>query len=811
MNAVKAMVWAALCAATVAQTVGAATVHVRQTVVARQSMPGRFDAAYLDGNDAASLVWGTCPALSFVVGDSCAVNLRTACSLTGTNALTATLAKDSGTLPAGCSAGTNGLTGTVTGALAPSVVVWRATDGAASVTAPFSITATAAPAGDTTAPTIPTSCSGTGGTGTVTIGCDQSSDPYVGEAGSGVVSYRIYLGGVLVDTKTAPSANIQSQMSGVTIGTADGTQSCTRTGANLAMSGGGAGLGSTADQLYGCGYAITGDFIATAKITGFAGAVSTGTAGWMVRASNASGAVYGTARARDSDDKANNRYRLTTYDGSNFVDAAAANGAFSVAQTYPYWLRLAKTATGITPSISGDGNTFTALESERAIALGTSPQILAFHASGTAGTNSTSGLEQVNIANATPWTFVHTTNTGGSYQVSAVDAAGNESAKGAAFTATPISTTCTAPSGFSYVTIHEDDFEVGAADQGTPNSGDRVDSCKPTSPMVGNCLVTRWTVNDDFDYGQDSPQTLSSTHARSGSFSARAQLTHHNGSNAWYGTSELIAKRNEVSERRSMAAGNTYTTQIGGEDWYGVSIYLPGDTNTNAQFGETDAFGDPKYADAPYPITVSVLQFHDSADAAGSRNEGGACGDTTRANATMLLNFHYEHPARAVDGSGYRTNMSSRIRLWNIHDDAACTDNGGNGPSTSWDLGSWHLMRGHWTDWIFRWKTAYDSTGILQVWRQIVGVDAEPVLATEIINAPTTNNDLIGNYAKVGLYEYHNLNLTTPVAPLLSRVPQRVVVYHDAWKHIRVTGNPQGSVAADNCAYRAVAPSGTAH
>lgn len=860
---------AGLLAVALSQSAPAATVQVRQTVVARQSMPGRFDAAYLDGNDGTPLAWGTCPAFSFVVGDSCAVNLRTACSLTGTNALTATLAKDSGTLPAGCSAGTNGLTGTVSGALAPSAVVWSATDGVSSVTAPFSIAATAAPVGDTTAPTIPTGCSGTGGTGTVTISCDQSSDPYVSEAGSGVASYKIYLGGVLVGTKTAPASNIQSQMAGVTVGSADGTQSCTRTGANLAMSGGGAGLSSTADQLYGCGYQIPGDFVATAKVTGFAGAVTTGTAGLMVRASTVAGSIYGTARARDSDDKVNNRYRLTT-------DAAAGNGAFSVAQTYPHWVRMAKTATGITPSISSDGNVFTALETERAISFGASPYILAFHASGTAGTNSTSGLDQVNIANATAWTHDHTTNTGGSYQVSAVDADGNESDKSAAFTATPSEPSgggggaCTGDQAPTLV--HYDDFDDAAVDTNRWNAA--------------NCQGY-----DAYAPSQDTCPTPSANHARSGARSLRTRLTYHDGTvtdaPAWsagssysvgdevtsgsatpmtfrwrsktnhgpnattpandstnwetwdhwyhkgdYGKTADNAHRSELSIKSWNGWSTGQITQSL-EQWYGFSMYV---------LGSGDSSGDPAIDPSASNYWYFInWQLHDVPDSyvttatsvPNSTSVVLASGAST-ANGYYVGTITIGGQTRTISGytgSTRTVTVSSAFSPTPSPGAVTIKEPSRNPPlviqmgkSGAWSCSNWYQSAkfaakgdsegsngcsgtmGNWTDDVGEWVDFVVRLKATYTSSGVLEIWKNGVKVYSHFGPTWPNDDAVG-YFKTGIYNGH----FSPGTNVPTDWPQRQAIYLDSHKLATATSNPTSAVGTDNCAYQMVAPTGTSH
>lgn len=69
----------------------AAVIKGGQTILPRHSN-GRYDLQYPDGNDSSPLQWGTIANIQIYVGDSCAFNLRTLGSLTGTNAAPASCA-----------------------------------------------------------------------------------------------------------------------------------------------------------------------------------------------------------------------------------------------------------------------------------------------------------------------------------------------------------------------------------------------------------------------------------------------------------------------------------------------------------------------------------------------------------------------------------------------------------------------------------------------------------------------------------------------------------------------------------------------
>lgn len=789
------LTWLPSCAhdARVMSSAEAATVVVKQTTVPRQSN-GRIDRAYPDGNDGAPLQWGTCPNQQWTVGQSCAVNLRTACSLAGTNAGTATLAKVSGTLPAGCSAGTNGITGTVSGAQASNQVVWQATDGVTSVTAPFSVEAVAAPAGDTTAPTIPTGCTFTPGTGTITVECDQSSDPYVSEAGSGVAWYRIYKDGVLVASKAAPSPNIQQSLAAMTVGSADGTQSATQTGANRAMSGGGAGLGSTTDQLYGVGYQVTGDFIATAKVGSFAGAVTTGTAGLMARVSNAVGSIYGTCRARDSDDKVNNRYRAT-------LDASASNRALSAAQTFPVWLKLLVEGNSLTCYTSPDGLTYTATDTAQALSLGTTPYVLAFHASGTAATNTTSAIDEINIAPVTRWSETVATTGAGPFTVKAEDADGNLSAATTAVTAAPEEAACTGTTNVQ--TLHYDDFEYSTNGQPV----DRDPASNGNDGAYTNA-TPRWTTSDDIAAAQDEPPLISTVHARTGTRSMRTSITYHNGSTFYATGKGEIPHRNEVSTRPSSSDGFPNPTDvrgIGGHYWFAFSIWMPGDSDTDTQVGETDAFGDPKLAVSNYPPAQHTFwQLKNSEDGCDNVQSnptlqfdyGDLGADSTQPKEHLKINLQH---ARSTHASNCQGDPASPKAGYSSSDYTGNTAPYSHQVTTLYRE-DWRADRGQWIDWVIHWVPDWDADGILQIWKTKAGVTTEVVRR----QGPTMQRDAqVRGAIKIG--QYMGGLSSWGVSAATDPAPRKTVIYHDNVMQAVAVG-ASGLAATTDCAYRHVSP-----
>lgn len=763
----------------------AATYPVGQQITPRQTT-GAYDAAYLDGNDAAPLVWGTCPNLQLFVGDTQSFNLRTLCSLSGTNAATATLARVSGTLPTGCSASTDGVSCTNAQASMGQTFTWQATDGVSSVTNTFSFVVVAPPVADTTGPTSPTACTFTPGTGSITVECDQSSDPYVGEPGSGVAWYRIYKNGALVASKAAPAANVQGALSPMTVGTADGTQSCTQTGASLAMSGGGAGLGTTADQFYGCGHQVVGDFIATSKVGAFAGAVTTGTAGRMVRVSSAAGSIYATCRGRDSDDKVNNRYRATT-------DASASNATLSPVVTFPVWTKLEVQGGAVSCSTSPDGLTFTANDTARPLSLGAQPYVLAFHASGTAGTTTTSAIDEVNIAPVARWSETVGTTGTGSWTVRAEDADGNLSAATTAVTATPEGgAACT---GGSFTPLHYDDFE-----------GASIDSSKtPTAAQ-------RWKIQDDYDTTLDTAPAHSTLRADAkpdwsavpSTKSVRVQLSYTKNAGANYSrnggssTSESGHRNELIQKSWSATSFSSQNYTLGNEYWTSFSIFLP---------AAGDANGDPEWIARPYPHYEILYQLHDSPDNATR------CGTAEPSRNPMLVISVDSPKSTPPTVARTRWTISSRAT------DVACQTSLTYQFNRTWQFDDYTDERGQWVRFTIRYKPSFGADGILQIWKNGVELTGPATTGSGSLPlfGPNTYNDTLGPYAlPIGIYaqpydpvaaDGTTLN-TTPssgscggFSPCL---PARRVMYLDNWMFGRVTGNPTTAVGTDNVGYRSV-------
>jgi hypothetical protein len=134
------------------------------------------------------------------------------------------------------------------------------------------------------------------------------------------------------------------------------------------------------------------------------------------------------------------------------------------------------------------------------------------------------------------------------------------------------------------------------------------------------------------------------------------------------------------------------------ERWIGVSMKLPASYITD-------------------PEPESVLQYHDIPDLA----QGG----TWRSPPFAL---------ETVNGKWVLIRRWSATKL-----STTATDS-----EQDYDLG-WY-DKTVWTNWVFHIKFAWDSTGLIEVWK-----NGKLVLT---VNGPNAFNDIQGNYLKVGIYKW---------------------------------------------------------
>lgn len=413
----------------VAPAVHAALPSVHSLGAVRPTPSGVVNSKYRNGDDgtaAIPLLWGACPSLATTTADSDSFNLRTLCNLLEPGSPDATLSLLSGTLPAGCVMATDGIDCTTPTAGSASVVV-RATRGAATADVVVNITVTTAGT-DSTAPTVPLGLVATDNAdGTGTLSWDASSDPSVSGIATGVASYRVQKDGGTLSTITAPSANVQPVLAETIIGASD-NESSSQAGADWTLTFGGAGLVAGGDHILGRLAQVTGDFVATAKITAYTpSAGTTGSIGIAARASTSANVIAAYARWKDSDDQCNLRYRWQAGSMSNGSDSAATYS------TLPVWIRMSRSGDIFSAACSSDGNTWVTTSSHT-ISPGATLYVGPFITSGTASTTTATGtVAQYNVHQGVSVSAPITAS--GSYTVSSYDGT-NRSSESAAVTAT---------------------------------------------------------------------------------------------------------------------------------------------------------------------------------------------------------------------------------------------------------------------------------------------------------------------------------------------------------------------------------------
>ena len=307
------------------------------------------------------------------------------------------------------------------------------------ISASFSVTATAPPAGDTTAPTIPTGGVGANGTGQVTITHDASSDAYVGERGSlASYDYTHSAGGT---TNVPAVKGLSAQFTCTNVGSiaAPGAPVGTQSGVNWSLTAAGTGfVDSTSDQFLFCHSSVTGAAKIIAKIASVGTATTFSSGGVCIRKSlDANSAALCIRWQQSSGGTLQCRGRAQ--DGANKTTYGTQT-SFAL----PGWVALGYDGSGSeTCESSPNGNTWTTFGTP-VISLGASPFYGPASSSSFSpnpnGINTTSSIEQVNLQNVGRISVVIPTLVSGTISIRAKDTAGNASSYGA-----PIAIAPTAP------------------------------------------------------------------------------------------------------------------------------------------------------------------------------------------------------------------------------------------------------------------------------------------------------------------------------------------------------------------------------
>lgn len=146
---------------------------------------------------------------------------------------------------------------------------------------------------DQSAPPAPTGLQGVSSTGQIVWSFDQTADIHDSvTAASGIASYDLELDGV-IQTITAPSANILGQPTLANIGAITPPPTLVQSGTNWTLTAAGNGIDGTADQVGFAYWSVTGDCALIDRVTSFTGSGQDfAYAGQMLRNSTAVGSVY---------------------------------------------------------------------------------------------------------------------------------------------------------------------------------------------------------------------------------------------------------------------------------------------------------------------------------------------------------------------------------------------------------------------------------------------------------------------------------------------------------------------------------------
>lgn len=283
---------------------------------------------------------------------------------------------------------------------------------------------------DTLAPCIPTGGQVIEGSGALTFSCDIPGDPHDGTAAGAMSAVQLRIGGSTQE-EIAVGAGLSPAWALTNIGSSTPSPSFGQTGADWAISGGGAGFDGTTDQFPFNQATLSGDFKLNCKVTSFTSAVSSfSKLGLMVRESTTAGArllaIYYMASI--------GRVQIKT----RIAIGGSSTSQSGVDVVLPLWLQIERAADVFTARYSVDGITWTDFYTTT---LAMSPDVAAgaFVTSQSNGNAVSGGITQLSTSNSGRVTFTPiSTAVAKTVKFRAKDAAGNLSAESAAITGTPL-------------------------------------------------------------------------------------------------------------------------------------------------------------------------------------------------------------------------------------------------------------------------------------------------------------------------------------------------------------------------------------
>lgn len=402
---------------------------------------GKVDTRYHDGNDgtpAAPLTWAVIEPISVLTSATGSVdvcqNYLTQPAAPGN---TADITVASGfSLPTGFSLGSTHncvLSWTTPSAASVQVRLTATLAGVIPATSlAFSITVTAAPSADTTAPPVPVGLSCTDATGQSNCAIDSVADNYEsdGDAPTGTSSYKVYLDGVLNQTLTVANPTKAPQFTASTIGSPV-SPSSSQSGNDFTLTSGGDIDGTDGDNTRVFSAPVSTDFVLSWKLASVTNNGAT--------VAKYGGQVRNSLVATSRYVSGHNQLGTTSQCRRRTTDGGNTGGEASVAEALPRASRITRVSSAISYETSADTNTFSALCNGYSGTTFDSSVYAALFDVGDATHASTVTLTNVNLSSAGRLSFTITTTGSHAVSVAACDGVPNCSVQGASVAINPSS------------------------------------------------------------------------------------------------------------------------------------------------------------------------------------------------------------------------------------------------------------------------------------------------------------------------------------------------------------------------------------
>lgn len=410
-----------------------------RTATIQPTPSGRVWFRYPDGNDGAFGTWNIVPAISVATTATGSVNLANYFTpLVGAPAPTYAVCAGY-TLPTDFSLASDGTLSWSAPPAASVILKFCTTRSAVTIpSAETRVEAVTPPSSDTTPPTVVTGGQAADGTGLSTVTWDSSSDPFDGEAGSGVESYRITHSTLGSTTIPAVAPGLSKELTLANVGTisSPGAPSVTQDGADWEIDAAGTGMvDGTSSQMAFVNAEVAGDGFIIARLEALTGGhANYASLGLCIRESEAAGAAETCIRWQPAVSSTVGRLQCrgrTTANGNKSTAGSVESVPIGA------WVRISRTvSSGVNDcDWSTNGNAWQDVGSQTVPMAGAARYGLAV-SSTSAGNEATASFGEVNLNNVPG--FSRTFSAAGTVTAVAIDFEGNEAAASVAVTVAPV-------------------------------------------------------------------------------------------------------------------------------------------------------------------------------------------------------------------------------------------------------------------------------------------------------------------------------------------------------------------------------------